>query len=197
MPKISELNAITSVTNDDLMMVVNDPAGAPTTNKITIGNFFSNVNATAVFSNNVTFSKGITISNTTLSNVTLSNTTISNATLIFSISNVSAGANNSANSTNYKTVATKLDVNTSIQYLFANSTSYNYHLPAGSNGQIMYFAAKSSTAMDNTYIWVDNLRSYNSYNSNTFWKPFTVIWARSFATACYIDGAWNIDAATV
>jgi len=183
MPKITELNALTSVTNDDLLIVINDPAGSPSTNKITVGNLFSNINATTVFSNNVTFNKSITISNTT----------ISNATLTFSITNVGSGANNSANSTNYKTTATKLDVNTSIQYLYANTTAYNYYLPAGSNGQIMYFAAKSSTHMDNTYIWMDNFRGYNVDSSNAAWKPFTSTWSRSFATACYIDGAWNID----
>jgi hypothetical protein len=39
MPKISELNAITSVANTDLLMVVHDPNGSPSTNKITVNNF--------------------------------------------------------------------------------------------------------------------------------------------------------------
>jgi hypothetical protein len=43
MPKISELNAITSVANNDLLMVVHDPAGLPSTNKITVNNFVSSV----------------------------------------------------------------------------------------------------------------------------------------------------------
>ena len=43
MPKISELTAITSVTSDDLVMVVNDPSGSPSTNKITVGNFANTV----------------------------------------------------------------------------------------------------------------------------------------------------------
>lgn len=41
MPKISELNAITSVANTDLLMVVHDPGGSPSTNKITVNNFIS------------------------------------------------------------------------------------------------------------------------------------------------------------
>ena len=43
MPKISELNAITSVANTDLLMVVHDPNGSPSTNKITVNNFISSV----------------------------------------------------------------------------------------------------------------------------------------------------------
>lgn len=34
--KISNLDAVTSLTNDDLLVVVNDPSGTPTTNKITV-----------------------------------------------------------------------------------------------------------------------------------------------------------------
>jgi hypothetical protein len=43
MPKISELNAITSVANTDLLMVVHDPGGSPSTNKITVNNFITSV----------------------------------------------------------------------------------------------------------------------------------------------------------
>ncbi len=43
MPKISELNAITSVANTDLLMVVHDPAGLPSTNKVTLTNFAGSI----------------------------------------------------------------------------------------------------------------------------------------------------------
>jgi hypothetical protein len=36
--KISDLDSITSLTDDDLLVVINDPAGTPTTNKITVAN---------------------------------------------------------------------------------------------------------------------------------------------------------------
>jgi len=35
--KITALTAITTLTNDDLIPVVNDPAGTPVTNSITVG----------------------------------------------------------------------------------------------------------------------------------------------------------------
>lgn len=43
MPKISELNAITSVANTDLLMVVHDPSGLPSTNKVTLSNFAGSI----------------------------------------------------------------------------------------------------------------------------------------------------------
>ena len=67
MPKISELTAITSLTADDLLMVVNDPNGAPSTNKITVGNLFGNVRVSATFANSAAFSN-VTINNFVLNN---------------------------------------------------------------------------------------------------------------------------------
>lgn len=43
MPKISELVAVSNVSSDDLLLVVNDPGGAPSTNKITVQNFTNHV----------------------------------------------------------------------------------------------------------------------------------------------------------
>ena len=43
MPKISELNTLTGLTNDDLLVVVNDPGGSPSTNKITFSNFSNSI----------------------------------------------------------------------------------------------------------------------------------------------------------
>jgi hypothetical protein len=41
MPKISELNAASNVATSDLLLVVKDPSGAPSTNKITTSNFMT------------------------------------------------------------------------------------------------------------------------------------------------------------
>jgi len=41
MPKISELNVTANVATSDLLVVVKDPSGAPSTNKITAGNFMT------------------------------------------------------------------------------------------------------------------------------------------------------------
>ena len=54
--KVSELTAITSVSGDDLLLVVNDPSGTPTSNKITVSNFFANVSIGTTFKANTVFS---------------------------------------------------------------------------------------------------------------------------------------------
>jgi hypothetical protein len=54
MPKISELNAITSVANNDLLMVVHDPGGLPSTNKVTVNNFARSITTSLNYANNTT-----------------------------------------------------------------------------------------------------------------------------------------------
>ena len=67
--KITELTALTSTNNADLLYVVDDPNGTPVSKKVTLKNFFNSVPA------NTTFSEKMTVSgNTTLNG---SNTVIS------------------------------------------------------------------------------------------------------------------------
>lgn len=54
--KVSELSAITNLSGDDLLLVVNDPSGTPTSNKITVGNVFANVAVQSTFKANTVFS---------------------------------------------------------------------------------------------------------------------------------------------
>jgi hypothetical protein len=59
--KITGLDQITYMSSGDLVPIVHNPAGSPTTNKITIDNFFSTVSVNTHFSGN-----SVSISNTTL-----------------------------------------------------------------------------------------------------------------------------------
>lgn len=54
--KVSELSAITNLSGDDLLLVVNDPSGTPTSNKVTLANLFANVVPNVVYKGNVTHS---------------------------------------------------------------------------------------------------------------------------------------------
>lgn len=60
--KISDLPAATALASGDLIPVVLDPAGSPSTRKITVANFYSNVIVTAKFSNTLTFTANVTSS---------------------------------------------------------------------------------------------------------------------------------------
>jgi hypothetical protein len=66
--KVSALTALTNMSSDDLMLVVNDPSGSPASRKITHANFFANVHTVSDFTSNVTISSTkLTVSaNTTL-----------------------------------------------------------------------------------------------------------------------------------
>lgn len=77
MPKVSELNAITSVANSDLLMVVHDPSGSPSTNKVTLSNLGTSITAALKTANStiagtIKVGSGLAISNGVLSANTLS-----------------------------------------------------------------------------------------------------------------------------
>lgn len=67
--KISELTALTSASEDDLLVIVDNPSGTAATKKITVGNLFGNSQANVVI-------HGVTPANSTI--------TIKQGTLLYS-----------------------------------------------------------------------------------------------------------------
>ena len=63
--KVSALDAITNLTTDDLLLVVNDPSGTATSRKVTVGNLFGNVAVTTTHKAPTTFTANTTFSGTT------------------------------------------------------------------------------------------------------------------------------------
>lgn len=53
--KVSELTEITNLSGDDLLLVVNDPAGTAGSRKISITNFLANVSVATIHTNRTTF----------------------------------------------------------------------------------------------------------------------------------------------
>jgi len=49
--KISELTALTSISGDDLLVIVDDPSGTPVTKKVTVANLLGNSSANVVIQN--------------------------------------------------------------------------------------------------------------------------------------------------
>ena len=62
--KVTELTAITSVSGDDLLLVVNDPLGTPGSRKITLKDFFSTIGVEQVYTAQSTFTANVTMSGT-------------------------------------------------------------------------------------------------------------------------------------
>ena len=75
MPKITELDPAYNITGDDLLLIVNDPDGSPSSLKITAENFFSNIPVDAAFANNLTVNTVVFADGTTM------NTSPSSSTL--------------------------------------------------------------------------------------------------------------------
>lgn len=52
--KITELNATTTISGGDLLLVVTDPTGIASTKKMTVTNFFANVQPNVIFNGELT-----------------------------------------------------------------------------------------------------------------------------------------------
>jgi len=60
--KVTELDALTAVSGDDLLLVVNDPAGTAVSKKAAVSSLFSNVQTPTTFNSAVTVAANSTCS---------------------------------------------------------------------------------------------------------------------------------------
>lgn len=64
--KISELGAVTAPSGDDLLVIVDDPTGTPTTKKVTVANLLGNSSANVVIRNVTPANGTITVTKGTI-----------------------------------------------------------------------------------------------------------------------------------
>lgn len=64
--KISELTALTSISGGDLLVIVDDPSGTPTTKKVTVANLLGNSSANVVIQNVTPANGTITVTKGTI-----------------------------------------------------------------------------------------------------------------------------------
>ena len=64
--KISELNAITAPSGDDILVIVDDPTGTPVTKKVTVANLLGNSSANVVIQNVTPANGTITVTKGTI-----------------------------------------------------------------------------------------------------------------------------------
>jgi len=123
--------------------------------------------------------------------------TVNNLSKYNSVSVALTGGVGSANSTNYQTIATALDVNKTVQYLNAgaNNSPKHFYLADGTEGQVMYLVAKESAYMNFIYVWAGNFRIYNQTGVKQAlpFYPFNSVWSRTLSTIVFAGGAWNLD----
>jgi hypothetical protein len=125
--KVSELSAITNLSGDDLLLVVNDPNGTPVSNKVTINNLFANVVPSTTFKANTVFSgTQVTVS----ANLVLGGTNVLDAiNNRYSIANTNAKflANADFNATiaDYMQKANTLSIHTTTKQTLASGLAVN------------------------------------------------------------------------
>ena len=125
--KVSALSAITNLSTDDLLLVVNDPAGAPTSNKVTVGNLFGNVAVTTTHKALTTFT---------------ANTIYTGTTATFSANVVVGGLNIKSGVEDRMQVA-------NVTSSYTTNTAFQSYV-ANTNGQLAASALVLNTAILNT-----------------------------------------------
>jgi len=112
---------------------------------------------------------------------------------------INSAAINSAvdvTTSNYKTLATTLLLTKQVQSLGTGGVDqdHHYYLPNGTEGQIMYFTAKTGLYINRIYIWMEKIRTGDgALIEDGFWNVFGGGWDRSATFAIFANGAWNID----
>jgi len=93
--KVTDLTPLVNVTSDDLLLVVNDPNGSPTSRRVSFGNVFGNVNI------DTTFTAGLSVQGTDVLTGINDKLQVANATALFnskmSVSNTLSLVDNSVN----------------------------------------------------------------------------------------------------
>jgi hypothetical protein len=166
--KISEFARISRASTDDLILLVNDPNGTPSTRTITIKNLYNDVGAEAIFYANTTFKANVAFQSNTLftgndnrfqSNVHFtSNVTIANTVTITGYGRTYSGGNPPIGNTEFQ--AFVANTNAFITTLQANGT---FLLP---NGAFAVANTTYNTDLANTNTRLLGLEAYGQLASN-------------------------------
>jgi hypothetical protein len=175
--KVTALTAATTVAANDLLYIVADPGGSPTSKKITQANFFANVVSNTKFSNTVTFANTVTFPLNVKMGANLEN--VANAFDIYAPStldfiSLTYGANAVNGTASYISVAKDgNNANTSPHLFQVSVYTGNTGAPAtwnfnGTNGRL--------TLADNGSIYFPDNTSQNTaftYSSASFSPQFS------------------------
>ena len=176
--KITELASANSMANNDLFVIVSDPAGSPITKKITLNNLFANITVNAIFGNTITLAAtgkinaggGVGTNNNILmstgTGVKWSDSVYANA---FNIANSSVVANSSGLYANIATVTGKFNVGAPAGVNFGNTAMIEIDGNANNYQQIVIQNANSGpNASGDLVITADN------GNDSTFYVDFGI-----------------------
>jgi len=167
--KVTALTTATTVAANDLLYIVADPGGSPTSKKITQANFFANVVSNTKFSNTITFANTVTFPLNVKMGANLEN--VANAFDIYAPStldfiSLTYGANAVNGTASYISVTKDGgNANTSPHLFQVSLYTGNTGAPAtwnfnGTNGRL-------TLANNGSIYFPDNTSQYTAFNVNT------------------------------
>jgi len=166
--KVSELTAITNLSGDDLLLVVNDPLGTPDSRKVTVSNFFANVAVSTVHTATSTFRANTTFNGT---KVTM------NANLMLGSTNALDGINDRMQvaNVNAKFVGSTFTGNTGVERIVVANTISGLVLPVASNppgttNAALYIHPTGGDPTPAGSVWVAQNHLYVATDSKTIKK---------------------------
>ena len=157
--KVTELSAITNLSGDDLLLVVNDPNGTPTSNKVTVSNLFANVVPNVVHKGTVTNTGNTTFTGTTMT--VTANLTVGGTNILDAINDRIQVANVDIETINLRINDRMQVANTRV--LISNERA-NTELLVNDRMQV----ANVATSIDNRLANLQDVTIANTINANTF-----------------------------
>jgi len=192
--KVTELSAITSLSGDDLLLVVNDPSGTPSSRKVTLTNLFANVVPSTTFKTTVTHAGNTSITGTTMtitSNVAITSNLSVNSVAILPAINDRMQVANVVNDYTTNTAFQSFVANTNSRFTTIDTTftsnSYIQVLTGGfvANSAFQSFVANTNNTLANTYVSNTQFQAYiantnprldsivGTYVSNTVFQAYS------------------------
>jgi hypothetical protein len=176
--KVSQLAEVTQVSSDDLFLVVNDPSGNPSSNKVTANNLIGNVRIDSTFYKNTTLQGNVVINAHSLE-INANTTLKGGRNVLLEIDDRIQIANADSKYATVEQVVARptrvelmdiLQVNTSINYT-ANTVDIRKELILKSGGVASNVVPTTSNAVNEGYesgrIWYSNNYLYIATDENT------------------------------
>ena len=118
--KVSDLTPLVNVTSDDLLMVVNDPNGSPTSRKISMGDLLGNVNI------DTAFTAGLTVKGSDVFTGINDKLQVANATVLFNDKLAVSNALVMQAQTVQDTITQIVELVTTTDQVFLNANVFTY-----------------------------------------------------------------------
>ena len=202
--KVSELTAITNLSGDDLLLVVDDPSGTPSSRKVTVANFFANVVPTTTHKGVTSFKANTSFTGKTstfTSNVSVTSTlTVNNMNVFAAVKDRVQVANLEStyvtNSVFTSTAVTNTAfqsalANTNARFSSGNQTHVRFALTTNSTSNWLVSGGGADTAEPNPTLYL--YKGFRYSFTTTSEDPLSILNANTTAFSNGVSGDANTE----